>query len=150
MPFSSSKLIEMGQLCAAPSSLASPSLQDRLESSAVLWASVHFSLGDKWKLCLPDADFTMSWQHLSARTPWSPGPASLSRCGHSAGRGRLRCRHQPPAPPRSRPLSKLSFKKGSFCYKWCLYSHRKDNEVIALKAFSIFFKEKIHLRSFHS
>lgn len=145
MPFSSSKTMEMGQLYAAPYSLASPSHRDGLESSARSLSISSFLFG--WQM---EAVSPWCWFHCELTAPLCQG-TMVRRWGHSAGRGRLPRRHHRPAPPRSRPLPKLSFTQGSFCYKWCLHSHRKDNEVIALKAFStIFFKEKIHLRSFYS
>lgn len=79
----------------------------------------------------------------------------LCRCGHCTGHS------QPvllsPSQSSTSPCSsvrdsqtKASFRQGSFCHKGCLFSHRKNNEVIAQKDFAIVFNEKMHFRSFIS
>lgn len=66
------------------------------------------------------------------------GSIAPSRHGHSAGHSQPTLLSPPhptcPASPRSTVWyfqTKPSFRKGSFCYKWCLSSRRKNNEVTA-------------------
>lgn len=118
----------------------------------VLWASVSFLFGvtdgncvslmhiSLWPDCtsLPGHALFPKFNLTFPGWPWCRTLGSLCCSPHST---------LPHLAPDFQ--TKKSFRKGSFSYKWSLFHCRKDNEVIALKDFSVFFKEKVHLRNFN-
>lgn len=82
---------------------------------------------------MSDANSTGSRQYLSARTPTIPkAPVPFPGVTTAQNMASLHCCPHTRPTPRSAVRyvqSKTPFRKGSFCYKWCLSSRRKNDEV---------------------